>query len=135
MFVEVMYSDKWEKKTDKGQDVDNPTWRQIESAIRALDGKVRTQVVIGDGDEGSMCIGGGNDGLYNVFVTIDDNESFYTLIDAAKSKAGTVQLATGGQVEVFAEYTCIELAKVLRAAKAFAEKGKMDAALEWEFNG
>jgi hypothetical protein len=39
MRVKSLSTDLWDESADEEEDVSNPSWQQIESAIRALDGK------------------------------------------------------------------------------------------------
>ena len=47
-------------------------YRQIEQAIRELDGKSKTLVTFGADDECYMSIGGGESGKYIVNITFDN---------------------------------------------------------------
>jgi hypothetical protein len=110
----------------------NPGWTEIEAAIRRLDGKTCSLVVIafGDSDAPHMAIGGGGSGKYLVYGTLD-NMTFRNLINPA-APIGRCFLVAGGQRGEYAEKHCVGLSDALRAAKTYAETGQYDSALRWE---
>ena len=116
--------------SDSGQ-TKNPTWEQIETAIRRLDGKRCTLVILGVGDPvPHMGIGGGDDGRYIVYAT-PDNMSFHTLVNPS-APPGRCMLTAGGQTGDYDLKRCVSLREVLLAAKTYAETGQIDAGLTWE---
>jgi immunity protein Imm1 of predicted polymorphic toxin system len=124
------------KRLDGPDDLDsserlNPSWNDIETAIRGLDGQTRTMVVLGIGNPvPHMGIGGGTNGQYILYET-PDNLTFHNLINpnADQSK---VRLIAGGQESEYRAKLCVGLAEVLRAAKSYAESGQLDPTLNWE---
>ena len=111
--------------------VKNPTWEQIEIAIRRLDGDRCTLLILGIGDPvPHMGIGGGEDGRYIVYAT-PDNLSFHTLINP-NAPPGKCMLKAGGQVGNYALKKCVSLREALLAVKTYAETGEVDAGLTWE---
>ena len=84
---------------------ENPSWAEIESAIRSLDGKRRTLIILGVGDPTPhMGIGGGGDGKYIVYVT-PDNLTFDTLIHP-DAPPGKCLLVAGGQLGDYENRIC-----------------------------
>lgn len=109
----------------------NPSWNDIETAIRGLDGQSRTLVVLGIGNPvPHMGIGGGTDGQYILYET-PDNLTFHNLINP-NADNGKVRLKAGGQEAEYWSKLCVGLAEVLRAAKIYAESGQIDLTLNWE---
>lgn len=116
-------SDATEKK--------NPTWNDIESAIRRLNGEDCTLLILGIGDPvPHMGIGGGGGGNYIVYAT-PDNLTFHNLINP-KALKGKCELKAGGQYGDYDLRQCVSLDSVLRAAKTYAETGQIEATLTWE---
>ena len=112
-------------------EVKNPSWEQIETAIRRLDGKTCTLVILGVGDPvPHMAIGGGGDGKYIVYATTD-NLSFQTLVNPS-APPGKCMLVAGGQAGDYALKICVGLQEALLAAKTYAETGEVDSGLTWE---
>jgi Immunity protein Imm1 len=109
----------------------NPSWNDIETAIQNLDGEARTLVVLGIGNPvPHMGIGGGANGQYILYET-PDNLAFHNLINPNAGK-GKVRLKAGGQEAEYRSKLCVGLAEVLRAAKTYAESGRIDPTLNWE---
>jgi len=107
------------------------TWIEIESAIRLLDGDIKTLLVLSTGDVvPHLSIGGGND-LYVCYATFD-NESFHNLIDPSKASDQELPLVAGGQEGLYPAQQCVNLETVLIAARAFAEDGKLSDAVSWQ---
>ena len=111
-------------------ELENPSWDQIEKAIRRLDGKRCTLVSLGIGDPvPHMGIAGGGDGKYIVYVT-PDNMRFHTLINPS-APPGKCMLVAGGQLGDYECKKCVSLREVLQAAKTYAETGQIDLGLKW----
>lgn len=132
MFISFISVDNWNENIDIGEEIEEFSWETIENAIKALNGDTKTQVSLNAEEEIHMCIGGGNNGLYNVYATFD-NMRFYNLKDSDKSDTEMVELVTGGQLGEFPANICVTLDKVLKAANTFAEHGKIDETLEWDY--
>jgi Immunity protein Imm1 len=110
----------------------NPSWSDIETAIRSLDGETRTLVVLGIGNPvPHMAIGGGTGGQYILYET-PDNLTFHNLINLNADDKSKVRLTAGGQEAEYRSKLCVGLAEVLRAAKTYAESGQIDPTLNWE---
>ena len=78
-----------------------------------------------------MAIGGGN-GRYFVYVTFD-NESFHYLVNPFRSDSDEI-LVVGGQEGIYPAKSCVDLNTTLKAAKVFAELGKIEKSVAWEQN-
>ncbi len=114
--------------------LENPSWRDIEVAIRRLDGETCTMLLLGIGDPvPHMGIGGGEAGRYIVYAT-PDNMIFHNLINP-KAAPGKCLLVAGGQMGNYEIKLCVSLAEVLRAAKTYAETGQLESTLTWEEQG
>ena len=130
MFVLDLSVEKWVGDRDEGTPIENPTWQQIKSAIRDLDGQTRTLVTLGAGDEAYMIVGGEERGNYIVNVTFD-NINFYNSCD--RSQPETIeQRVIGGQVGKYPAQLFVDLQTALLAAKTFAGSGQLDQSLTWE---
>lgn len=111
---------------------ENPTWSDIEAAVRRLDGQNCSLLILGIGEPPTphMAIGGGNDGRYIVYST-PDNAVFYTLFNPTAPR-GKRSLVAGGQRGDYDLEICVDLSDALRAAKTYAETGGLDPALTWK---
>lgn len=116
------------------EELRNPTWQDIESAIRRLNGDTCSLLILGIGDPvPHMAIGGGQDGKYIVYAT-PDNLTFYNLINP-QATPGKLLLVAGGQQGDYANKQCVGLTEVLNAAKTYAEAGRLESSLVWEQHG
>ncbi|MBG1261515.1 Imm1 family immunity protein [Nostoc commune] len=129
MFVVDMTTEKWVDNQNKADLIENPSWNQIETAIRELDGEKHTLVTLGINEDIYMSIGGGEN-KYIVTAT-SDNLNFYVLIDATKSQQ-VETLVVGGQKGNYPANQCVDLLRCLLAARTFTELGKLDSLLIWE---
>ncbi len=130
MFVLDLSVEKWVGNKNEGYVEDNPNWRQIETAIRELDGKSKTLVTLGAEDDTYMSIGGGESGKYVVTVTFD-NINFQNLIDSTKPDK-LEKLVVGGQEGTYQNQMCVDLNTVLLVAKTFAELGELEQSVFWQ---
>ncbi|GAB4185424.1 MAG: hypothetical protein Fur006_23900 [Coleofasciculaceae cyanobacterium] len=130
MVVSDLSVEKWVGNRNEGKFIENHDWSQSEAAIRELNGKSKTLVTLGVGDETYMTIGGGEAGKYVVSVTFD-NVSFHNLVDLSKPDS-TEKLVIGGQEGIYPAKMCIDLLRCLLATRTFAESGKLDELLCWQ---
>lgn len=109
--------------------IGEPSWQQVEDAIRSLDGSDRTGVTFGaDGEVPHMAVGGGTDEKYVAYVA-HDNEVFHQL--AGQSGSGKVTMVVCGQCADYDATECAALPAVLKAAKWFYETGDLEPSLRW----
>lgn len=122
-----------------GVEYADPTWPEVERAIRALDGKVGrdpyTDVAI-LGVEGvetpCMSVSGHWQGRYTVSAEYGGSDAFM-LIDPAAPAGVRVEVTFPCSIRVGRSMQeLVELPVVLKAAKTFVETGKMDPDLSWE---
>lgn len=105
----------------------------IEKVINLLDGEYVTQIIMDNGNEDDyLCIDGGNDGLCNVFISKNDNEIIYTLINSDANDSLVHKLVTGGQEGDFEDKLCVSIEMAKCVAKMYYELGQMDDSFIWE---
>lgn len=92
----------------------------------------RQLVTLETNGETHMAVGGGRD-KYVVYLTFD-NETFYSFVEPSKPDTEE-SLNVGGQIGVYPARFCVEISTALKAAKTFAEVGKMDRSITWEKDG
>jgi hypothetical protein len=129
MFISKFSIENWEGNHNHGLLEEAKNWEEVEAAIRELDGHCRTLVTLEAEDETHMAIGGGSS-KYFVYVTFD-NETFYYLVDPSKSD-NSETLVVGGQEGVYPARSCVDLSTTLKAARGFAEFGKIEKSVVWE---
>lgn len=108
----------------------NPSRGQIEAAIRALDGRLRTLLCIGPGFEGPWVGVGGGPDRYVVSGTLD-NDQFFTLTEPDTDDL-EVEVTCGAQAGFYPSRKVVDLTLALQAARVFAESGQLDPNLAWE---
>ena len=112
----------------------NPTWADVEAAIRQLDAKTQTLVILAprlpdDTSESHMAIGGGRGDLCVVYVT-EDNLRFWNLEDPTKPD-GSVRMVVGGQEGEYRPAQCVSRSWALKAAQTYFETGTRPDDLPW----
>jgi hypothetical protein len=129
MYARSLSTDCWQGTESKTNLVSDPSWQDIENAIKDLDGKVRTSAALHGEGEAHLAVGGGSSGRYLVYAT-SDNRHFSTLTNgqAARSK---VQLYIGGQFGEYTDNLIVDIASALTAARSFAESGELDPTVPW----
>lgn len=113
---------------DGEKQITNPSWEQIEAAIRALDANRYTLVSLTAGNAGTLLIGGGN-GQYILTAFFEDDRH----LTARKSEANSsdVELTVGGQTGNYSSNEIWPLDTAIHAARQFVESGTLDNILEW----
>lgn len=133
MYVKRIFYDDRSDPSDLEKCIECPVWEDVEKVINKLDGKNTTQICMDNGDEDNFfCIGGGNDGLCNVFVSENDNENIYTLVNPDFKLSVTHKLVTGGQAGDFEDKICVSVQLAKAAAKRYYETGQPHDEYEWE---
>jgi hypothetical protein len=112
--------------------ISHPQWCQIEDAIRRLDGKYRTLVILGQENTESdyMVVGGGKDRLYWCGIYDKEGREFVA-VDPSKSSTTCVKVPTGQPTSVPLKET-IGLEDAVAAAREYAETGQRTTKLTWE---
>lgn len=131
MFVLDLSVENWIDNFNQEEVIETPSWNQIETAIKELNGKNKTLVTIGAENETYMSIGGGAEGRYVVTATFD-NLDFHVLVNFLKPDNKVEKLVVGGQEGNYLAKMCVDLLPCLLAARTFAESGKLDSLLSWE---
>lgn len=121
-------TDDWEGVHANARHVDDPAWSDVEAAVRALNGRNHTQVVVQRDDGSNISVGGG-DGRYNVCITTDDDR-FLTVVDRERED-GIEELVAGGQLGEYPAQTVVGPEPTLRAVKTFFENGTADDGIDW----
>lgn len=113
----------------------NPTWEQIEKAIRNMDGSSLSLVLIEiDEDHPYMSIGGGGDRfvVYITSASMDDISNLQLINDYPRGRETFIPVVSGGQEANYPTYQVVGLDTVLLVAKTFSETGEPDASCIWE---
>ncbi len=115
---------------DGGDEViSKPSWPQVASLIKALDGELKDSLVL-EGDDGSyMGIVGGLDGQYVVAGFLTASGRF---ILASEDGSGAIKyIPVCGDENPFCDFEIVNQEVVLDVAKTFFEKGICDPGFKW----
>src|SRR5262245_57633518 len=106
------------------KEVFNPSWMDIETGIRRMDGVHRTIVIIGqeDPEVDYMGIGGGAAGIYRCLVYTRDGREF-ALLDP-NQHSNELRNVPMGQTTSVSIRECVPLSLVLTAAKTYTMTGE-----------
>ncbi|MDE5583234.1 MAG: hypothetical protein K2J08_05995, partial [Ruminococcus sp.] len=78
----VFYDDLSNPNNYLFHEINESDWNDILKIIKGMDGQLISQITMDNGDEDNyLCIGGGNNGLFNLYISLDDNSKIYTLIN------------------------------------------------------
>ena len=132
MYVKRVFFDDLQEADNFEKQINSPCWKDVENLIDKMDGKNITQITMDNGEEDNyFCLGGGNEGLFNIFISENDNEIVSTLINPTDDK-NIYKLVTGGQEADFEGRLCVNTQIAKNAAKYYYENGiKCDDYL-WE---
>lgn len=133
MYVKRVFYDNYRDLINVEKNIDFPTWEEIEKVIDMLDGEFVTQITMDNGNEDEyLCIGGGNYGLCNVFISKNDSENIYTLTNSNTISSLMHKLVTGGQEAEFEDKICVSIEIAKCVAKKYYELGQIDDSFIWE---
>jgi hypothetical protein len=110
--------------------VRNPTWEQIEEAVRPMNGHARSEVIIvvDDDVDHALMLGGGADDRY--VCNAEFHRGQFVLCDLTRPKGKPVPINTG-QPSLYDPQHVVDLEKLLQATRYFAIKGERDPSLSW----
>lgn len=133
MAIDRLVICRWSGNTKEDQIVQNPTWFDVENAVKRLNGKEYNDIYLTPdiGNEETYLAIGGGDGQYLVAGSIN-NEIFPTYVDAEKSVEKQVQIVVGGQLGDYPENYIVSLDAALKAVKSFYETGNFGNDVPWQ---
>jgi hypothetical protein len=108
--------------------VDQPSWEQIEAAVRQMDGHGRCEVIIMADEQAYLMLGGGADGLYVCEVVVRRGD--FILCDPTKPDGDPV-LINDGQPSLYEPRHVVSLGRALEATGHFATTRELDPTLAW----
>lgn len=130
LFVKKITEDFWKENECSDRTYECKSLDEVLQSVRKLNGQERTIVHLLGADDMSLTIGGGNEGKYIVYATLDD--TFYSLINPNASNKDTTQIVAGGQEGDYLLKQCLSLDTVIKACQEFVISGKLSQSLSWE---
>ncbi len=115
------------------EEIECPTWAQIEEGIRRLNKFRRPFIKIALGDDapeaGYLSVVGG-DGVYSLSAELGN--SFPSYYDASKSDAEIAVWTSDQGYYPEEKYVCYDLELVLKIAHHYAQFGELSPAVVWQ---
>ena len=130
-FVKKIISDDWSGTRSNNLESPGRTVEEAIEAVKRLNGRNHTQVVL-KGDDRVLIVGGGNEGRYNVVLAIGEDEEFRTLLNPESISSQDVIIVTGGQAGAFPQNQCVALDTAIAAVSEFFDSGEPSPALAWQ---
>ena len=114
--------------------IKDPSWNDVESAIRTLDNESRNDLYLTpiDASPDTFLGVGGGAGRYLVHGS-EAGERFPTLCDPASTDEHLVPLCVGGQLGEYPVRWIVDLDRALKAVRQFYEAGRFDCGVAWEY--
>jgi hypothetical protein len=129
MYVRELSADSYPDPDEL--EIHEPTWPQIEAAIRALDNSRHTLVMLAHDLDHWMGLGAGGDGG-RYFVTTHEGEGVDYIAITPDAPSKVLVLVVGGQDTGYTMRETVDLEAALLAAATYAVDGTRDPALTWE---
>ncbi|WP_369157310.1 Imm1 family immunity protein [Candidatus Thiodiazotropha sp. LNASS1] len=133
MFVDKIYEDDWSGVKSLDAEYTCADFNQVESAIRRLNGKNKTMVVISSSvNNKALSIAGGNDGKYIAYLAVDVDDKLYNLTSGEEKAEKYCDIVAGGQSGSYPVNQCLDILTIIKACRYFTIYGEMDPDLIWE---
>jgi hypothetical protein len=134
MALEKLTICRWHSTSRDDVDVSNPSWIDVEKAVRRLDGEQYNDLYLkpfGTDDRTFLCVGGGG-GKYVVAGTDAGGRNVAVPAEGV-SDDSLVSLLVGGQLGEFPSRYILALDRVLSATRAFFDAGGFECLVQWEY--
>jgi immunity protein Imm1 of predicted polymorphic toxin system len=133
MTIGLMTICDWAAASGRDTDVAQPSWDDVERAIRALDGRARNDLYLypDANDHGTwLCVGDGH-GRYILTGGIGIDLEFPTLVESGRPAIPEEALVVGGQERIFPANWVVSLDVALSGARAFYDAGGFGTNFPW----
>ena len=129
MYATNISWDDWQAGRSNEHKKPQPNQSDIEAAVRRLDSRQYTIVIVEGRGEAHLAVGGGG-GKYVVYATFDNRRFINLLGDTGLM--GTEELLIGGQIGDYPVARIVDRSRAMTAALTFARNGQLDPNFEWE---
>jgi hypothetical protein len=133
-FVRLLTAPRWRGAGYTERSKDNPSWEDVEEAVRALDGDERNDVYLEGPGEAMMVIGGGPH-HYVISVDVPDDQvgvKHFSAVNPAARPDETIDVVVGGQLSDWPANLIVDLDVALSAARSYYRDGTLAASTQWE---
>lgn len=133
MYVKRLFYDELSGgKYFPSHEITSPDWNDVKNILSGLDGINISEITMDNGDEDNyLCVAGGNYGKFILYISVDDNEEIYSLLNPCPENR-TIQLVTGGQLSDFEDIYCNTLENVTDVAEHYFRTGEISDKYSWE---
>src|SRR6516162_1028244 len=114
MYVKRIFEDDWSGVRNRGVEYQCAEPSQVVAAVRMLNGRNKTSVVLESDAGRSLTISGGNDGRYIAFVTVGVDDEFYNLV---RPEEQSLDVVTGGQLGSWSARQIVDIEAAIEAAR------------------
>ena len=124
----------WSDVSRSDEVISDPTWGDIEAAIRLLDNRSRNDIYlrpIGAAEDTYLAVGGGA-GRYVVSGS-EEGKRFPTLENLSGSETELVPVCVGGQLGEYCSRYVVSLSAALEAARSFYDAGSFECGVSWGY--
>ncbi|GIF72557.1 Imm1 family immunity protein [Asanoa siamensis] len=122
--------DRWHDGCADHLLAESPTVRDLVAAVRALDQRRHTEIVVTGHDGQYLAVEGGA-GRYLVHLGSDEHDDVI-VVRATDAEPGEVAIVAAGRIRRVPRRDVVDLATALRAVRTFAVDGSADPGLHWE---
>jgi hypothetical protein len=108
---------------------ENPTWDEVERAVRNLDGRSTNQVILMVEEDHYLLVGGGENGKVVCEAEVPDGR--FMLTDPGQPLDLSVTVMNGQPADYSAQHV-VDVGEALEAARYFHSSGSLSNGLRWE---
>jgi hypothetical protein len=133
-FVRGVSAPRWRGGSYKEKEKDNPSWEEVEDAVRALNADDLNDLYLEGPDKARMVVGGGS-GQYIVSVDVPDDQvgvKHFSVLNPQGTDEETIDLVVGGQLADWPTKWVVDLDTALSVARSYYRDGTLDSSAEWE---
>lgn len=127
--MQLTTDDRDDRRRSNLTTITNVVWPDVEAAIRRLNGKSHTEVVLSADADGPYLSIGGGPARYFVFIWTADERNL--ILTDPRRDEGRERLVVGGQAVVFPSRQAVSLEDALAAAQTYFHTQSPDRRLAW----
>lgn len=109
-------------------------WHEVENAIRIIDGKSKTGLLLRRDTNAEMIITGGRNGYFHVYIS-KRGEKPLSLVSPEADVEEEMEMIICGQGTDFRMWQLVHLPEAIAAARTFCESGEAEPSLTWFAGG
>jgi len=120
--------DRWQAGEPDRIVVDDPEPGELDAALRALDQRVHTELLLA-GHDGQYLVVEGGAGRYFVLLGSDEHDD--AIVAQSPGAAGDEEITVAGRTRRLPRRCLVDLAAARDALRSFATDGRPASALDW----